>query len=264
MEFMQVLLLTDFSENAKIMQDYALNFFGKEDVHFILFHAMKPCKGSACEGVCSSQRHKALTSNTEKLQQRLKPNQTLTKVFIKNNLVDAVRNYIEKNSIDMIIMGGKGITSDKNRQFGKNTYDIVTKIKCPILVIFENSVIKIPGRIVFPLDYSTSFQHKYFKTISKLNFWKTINLSILEVPNRMLNNLMFQKTNKHKISKTFKEINYQFKPIENKGENGICDGCLDADMIMFMAKNLSISNQIFSQLNAKKLNQQTPLLVLHA
>lgn len=246
------------------MQDYALNFFGKEDVHFILFHAIKPCKTAACEGLCAAKKKKDLTDNANDLKQRLKANQTLSKVLIKKNLVDAVRNYIEKNTVDMILMGGKGKTSDDNKQFGRNTFDIVTKIKCPILVVFENSVIKIPGRIVFPLDYSTSFQHKYLKTISKLNFWKKINLSILEVPNRMLNNLLFQKTNKHKMSKAFKEINYQFKPVESKDSKGICDGCLDADMIMFMAKNLNISNQIFDQLKSKKLNQQTPLLVLHA
>ncbi|RRO24048.1 universal stress protein [Flavobacteriaceae bacterium 14752] len=261
---MQVLLLTDFSNNAKIMQDYALNFFGNEEVHFVLFHAMKPCKTSACNGVCATHREKNLNQNAENIRCKLKPKHTISTVFIKNNLVDAVRNYIEKNKVDMILMGGKGKTSDNNKQFGKNTYDIVTKIKCPILVVFENSVIKIPGRIVFPLDYSTSFQYKYFKTIRKLNFWKKINLSILEVPNRMLNNLLFQKTNKHKISKAFKEIDFQFKSIETKDNNGICEGCLDADMIMFMAKNLSISNQIFHQLNNKNINHQTPLLVLHA
>ncbi len=261
---MQVLLLTDFSDNAKKMQDYALNFFGNEEVHFILFHAIKPCKTSACNGICATHREKNLSKNAKNLQQKLKTNQSLSTVFIKSNLVDAVRNYIEKNKVDMILMGGKGKTSDDNRQFGKNTYDIVTKIKCPILVVFENTVIKIPGRIVFPLDYSTSFQYKYFKTISKLNFWKKIKLSILEVPNRMLNNLLFQKTNKHKISKAFKEIDFQFKPIEIKDNKGICEGCLDADMIMFMAKNLSISNQIFHQLSNKNFNQQAPLLVLHA
>jgi len=261
---MQVLLLTDFSNNAKIMQDYALNFFGNEKVHFVLFHAMKPCKTSACNGVCAMHRKKSLNINEESLKAKLKPNQTLSKVFIENNLVDAVRNYIEKNTVDMILMGGKGKTSDDNRQFGKNTFDIVTKIKCPILVIFENSVIKIPGQVVFPLDYSTSFQYKYFKTISQLEFWKSINLSILEVPNKMLNNLLFQRNTKHKIKKTFNEINFQFKPIKLCDRQAICESCLDADMIMFIAKNLSISNQIFNQLSIKNLNQQTPLLVLHA
>ncbi len=246
------------------MQEYALNFFGQEEVHFVLFHAMKPCKTSACNGICGIQRERKLNKNCHNLDKKLKDNQSLTSVFIKNNLVDAVRSYIEKNKVDMILMGGKGKTTDNDRQFGRNTFDIVTKIKCPVLVVFENSVIKIPGRIVFPLDYSTSFQHKYFKTVSQLNFWKKINLSILEVPNRMLNNLLFQKTNKHKISKAFKEIDYQFKSIKSKDTNDICEGCLDADMIMFMAKNLSISNQIFQQLSTKNLNQQAPLLVLHA
>lgn len=261
---MQILLLTDFSSNAKKTQDYALNFFGDEVVHFTLFHAMKPCKTASCEGKCALGREKSLDLNFKNLKTKLKPNQSLSKVFVKNYLVDSVRHYIEKNKIDMVVMGGKGETSDENKQFGKNTYDIVTKIRCPILVVHEDTAIKIPGNIVFPLDYSTSVQPKYFKTVRKLDFWKNINLSILEVPNRMINNLLFQKINKEKISNAFKEINYDFKTMSPKEDKGICEKCLDSDMIMFMAKNLTISNQIFQQLGANAINQKTPLLVLHA
>ena len=55
-------------------------------------------------------------------------------------------------------------------------------------------MIKIPTKIVFPLDYSTTVQNNYFKTISQLNFWKNIDLSILEVPNKMFNNLLIKKS----------------------------------------------------------------------
>lgn len=261
---MQVLLLTDFSPNAKIVQNYALNFFGEKKVHFILLHAMKPCKTSACEGLCASKRQKDLDQEYRDFKSRLNSNHSVSKVFLKTNLVDAVRDFIQKTSIDMILMGGKGKTSDANKQFGKNTFDIVTKIRCPILVIFENSVIKIPGSIVFPLDYTTSVQNNYFKTISQMNFWQNIDLSILEVPNKMFNNLLIKKINKEKISKAFKEINHHFKTLKPKDNIGFCKNCQDADMIMFMAKNLSISNQIFDQLGSNDLNLRSPLLVLHA
>jgi hypothetical protein len=97
-----------------------------------------------------------------------------------------------------------------------------------------------------------------------LDFWKNIDLSILEVPNKMLNNMLFQKTNKQKISKAFDNVNYNFKTMHAGEKKGICEKCLDADMIMFMAKNLTISNQIFRQLDTSGTNQKTPLLVLHA
>jgi nucleotide-binding universal stress UspA family protein len=261
---MQVLLLTDFSANSKKMQDYALNFFGDEVVHFILFHAMKPCKTSACEGLCVNDRENSLDLSFNNLKKQLKPHQTVSKVFVKNNLVDSVRNFIDKSKVHMIVMGGKGKTSDDNKQFGKNTYDIVTKIRCPILVVHKNTSIKIPGNIVFPLDYTTSVQSKYFKTVSQLDFWNKMNLSILEVPNKMVNNLLFQKVNKQKISKAFKEIKLNFKTMSPKEDSSICEKCLDSDMIMFMAKNLTISNQIFSQLDISSSIQKTPLLVLHA
>lgn len=261
---MQVLLLTDFSPNAKIMQNYAKNFFGEKQVHFIMLHAMKPCKKSACEGLCTIKRQKDLDLEIQGFKSQLNSNHTVSEVFLKANLVDAVRDFIQKSSIDMILMGGKGKTSDANKQFGKNTFDIVTKIRCPILVVFENSVIKIPGKIVFPLDYTTSVQHNYFETISQMNFWKNIDLSILEVPNKMFNNLLHKKINKQKISKAFKEINHHFKSLKPKDNLGFCENCHDADMIMFMAKNLSINNQIFNQLDSKDLNPHAPLLVLHA
>ncbi len=261
---MQVLLLTDFSNNAKKMQEYALNFFGDREVHFTLFHAMKPCKTASCEGSCAMSRQINLDLNFDILQKQLKPNQTLSKVFVKNYLVDSVRNYIQKSHVDMILMGGKGRTSDEKRQFGKNTFDIVTKIRCPILVVHEDTVIKIPGSIVFPLDYSTSVRSEYFSTVNKLDFWKNIDLSILEVPNKMFNNALFQKNNKQKISKAFDDIKYHFKTMKPLGDNSICENCLEADMIMFMAKNLTISNQIFHQLDTSPQSQKTPLLVLHA
>jgi hypothetical protein len=260
---MQVLLLTDFSPNAKIMQDYALNFFGNKNVHFIMMHALRPCEISKCSGLCSKKREADLEVNYQNLKKRLKSGQTLSKIFINNNLVDAVRNYIEKSHIDMILMGGKGKTSNVNKQFGKNTYDIVTKIRCPILVVFENSVVKIPGKIVFPLDYTISVKKNYFDFVSQLNFWKHIDLSILEVPNKMFNSVLSQKINKQKITKTFKEIDYHFTTLKPFDKIGFCDNCKNADMIMFMAKNLNISNRIFSELGKNKLNPQTPLLVLH-
>jgi hypothetical protein len=261
---MQVLLLTDFSNNAKKMQEYALNFLGDETAHFTLFHTIKPCKTSSCESLCSANRQKKLDIEFNNLSQKLKPSQSLSKVFVKNNLVDAVRCYIEKAKVDMIIMGGKGNTSDKTKQFGKNTYDIVTKIRCPILVVHEDSVVKIPGSIVFPLDYSTSVQSKYFNIVRQLDFWKNINLSILEVPNKKLHNHLFQKINKQQISKAFHGINYDFKTIKLQDDKGICEKCLGADIIMFMAKNLTISNQIFQQRDKNPISQKSPLLVLHA
>ena len=261
---MQVLLLTDYSYNAKIMQDYAINFFGDKPVNFILLHAKKPCNTSACEGLCTNKRQKDLDQEHLNFESRLKPNQTISQVFLKTNLVNAVRNFIQKTSIDMILMGGKGKTSDVNKQFGKNTFDIVTKIRCPILVVFENSVIKIPTKILFPLDYTTTVHNNYFKTISQLNFWKNIDLSILEVPNKMFNNLLTKKVNKQKIAKAFKDVNHRFKTLEREDDVEFCKNCHETDMIMFMAKNLSISNQIFDRLDKKEINLQKPLLVLHA
>jgi hypothetical protein len=261
---MQVLLLTDFSDNARIMQDYAQNFMGDSPVHFTLLHAKKPCENSErCKGKCNINLQKKLEDEYIKLRSKMHSNQSVSKVFINQNLIDAVRMYIKNSSTDLIFIGGRGQTSDTNRQFGKNTFDIVKKVRCPIMVVFENSVIKIPHKVAFPLDNSNQVQEKYLSTVKKLSFWKNIELSILEVPNKMLSGLFVKNLNKQTFLKAFSGLNFKIEQ-PHISNNKVCYNCIQADLIMFMAKNLNISNQIFDQIDTQTTDRQTPLLVLHA
>lgn len=261
---MHVLLLTDFSVNAKKMQDYAINFFADSPTHFTLLHSKKPNSNRDKDpNYKNCNTHQELEKELLILKSKIKPNQTASKVFINQNLVDSVRMFIKNSSTDMIFMGGKGRTSDSSRQFGKNTFDIVKKVRCPIMVIFKNSRIKIPSRVAFPLDNTNQIQDKYLTTLRKLSFWTSIKLSILEVPNNMLKSDLLKNFNEKTFSKAFSDLEFRLeKPHMNN--NKVCYNCIKADMIMFMAKNLNISNQIFDQLDTETTDRQTPLLVLHA
>jgi len=261
---MQVLLLTDFSENAKKVQEYALNFMGASPVQFTLLHSKAPCANSEkCKGNCNLVLQKKLDKEYQTLKSKLHPNQSVSKVFINHNLINAVRMHIKNSSTDLIFIGGKGKTSDSRKQFGKNTLDIVKKVRCPIMVVFENSVIKIPHKIAFPLDNSNQVQEKYLSTVKRLAFWKNIELSILEVPNKMLSGLILKNLNKQALFKAFSNLNFKIEqPLMTN--NKVCYNCIHADLIMFMAKNLNISNQIFHQIDTHTTDRQTPLLVLHA
>ncbi len=261
---MQVLLLTDFSENARIVQEYARNFMGESSVHFTLLHSKKPCSNiQKCQGKCNIKIQMQLEEEYQRLKSKLLPQQSVSKVFINQNLIDAVRMHIKNAPTDLIFIGGKGQTSDADRQFGKNTLDIVKKVRCPIMVVFENSVIKIPQKVAFPIDNSNQVQEKYLSTVKKLAFWKNIELSILEVPNKMLSGLFLKKLNKQTFFKAFSGLDYKIEqPLIS--DNKVCYNCIQADLIMFMAKNLNISNQIFDQIDTHSTDRQTPLLVLHA
>ena len=140
---------------------------------------------------------------------------------------------------------------------------IVKKVRCPIMVVFENSVIKIPHKVAFPLDNSNQVQAKYLSTVKKLDFWKNIELSILEVPNKMLSGLFLKTLNKQNFFKAFSDLDFKIEQ-PHMSNNKVCYNCIQADLIMFMAKNLNISNQIFDQFDTQTTDRQTPLLVLHA
>ena len=49
---------------------------------------------------------------------------------------------------------------------GSNTGDLITKVKCPVLIIPENAVFKIPQEIAFPTDYNIFYEPTILKNIS--------------------------------------------------------------------------------------------------
>ena len=56
--------------------------------------------------------------------------------------VDGINAEVEKNNIDIIIMGTKGATGFKGAVVGSNTGDVITKVKCPLLAIPEDALYK--------------------------------------------------------------------------------------------------------------------------
>jgi hypothetical protein len=79
----------------------------------------------------------------------------------------------------------------------------------------------------------------------------------------MLKSDLLKNFNERTFSKTFSGLEFRLEKPHMNG-NKVCYNCIKADMIMFMAKNLNISNQIFDQLDTETTDRQTPLLVLHA
>ena len=268
---MNILLPTDFSENSRNAAAYALQFFKDTPCEFHLLHVIPVPVDQLSTGYLTMSP--TIKDNFGKLLNWLESIKTNVDhhfhiCFKANYLIDAVRSKVDENNIDLILMGTKGKTNSTGVVIGKNTSDVMMKVKCPVLAISEKAAFKEHKEILSPTDYKINYGSKMLSTLLNLASLSNANVKILEIfnsemepsPEQIQNRLYLQESFTPKIPMlqtyyTSRETNP--KKIFTSNRN--------IDMIVLAAKNLNLCHKFLQndeQENIPFINQ-LPLLVLH-
>jgi len=259
---MNVLLLTDFSSGARHAHKYALNLFSGQDVNYYLLHSHYNTDFKDNQNL----------EETDNLKREMKlynywgfNESNLSIIKTSKRLIDAIRHLMKSEVIDLVVMGASGNSNRLTNQLGNNTSSTATKIKCPVLIVFEESVIKEPLNVAFPVDYTDQLQVNCVKKIKSLPTSHNFTIEVFEINSKTSAHLL-TKYSKQILQKGLDKLNIIYKKNENFN---ICQlethNKKDFDLISFAAKNLSVYNKVFNQLkNLKDLKKHPPLYILHA
>jgi nucleotide-binding universal stress UspA family protein len=157
-----ILLPTDFSDNAWSAAVYALKLFAEVECVFYFLHSYKMRASTM-----SNMSNKLLSVMSDNAMNELKElkqmaqtsdanaNHKFEIILSSSNLEDAIEVTIAKHNVDFVVMGTKGVTSAKGFLFGSNTVRIIKKIKqCPLLIVPDEFDFITPLQIAFPTDYN--------------------------------------------------------------------------------------------------------------
>lgn len=175
-----VLLPTDFSENAMNAIKYALEFFKYENTNFYFMHAYQ----------AEVYNHKDLLSRTdfdtivEQVKQRSDKNLENLLNTVKDNspnprykyhvissynsLLDEADLIVDGRNIDLIVMGTKGKSNSSNLTFGSNTLQVLKYVQCPVLAIPKDYKYQQPKHAVFPTNYLIPYKRRELKLLCNL------------------------------------------------------------------------------------------------
>ena len=268
---MNVLLPTDFSENSRNAALYAMEFFKGVSCTMHLLHVIpapveKFGSGYTVVSLGVQEKMNALLDQLNKIKNN--PNHHFTVSCKTNFLIEAVRQQVIEKSIDLILMGTKGSTSNKGAMIGKNTSDVMMKVKCPVLAIPENAIFKKLSEILFPTDYQIKYNDKMLGILLNLSSLSKASINIMElfnsekepseeqIANRLfLQNCLSPKTPTLQTYYSSKAPNTSQVFTRNK----------NVDMIVMVAKNLNICHKLLKeqQYNSIPFISQLQLLVLH-
>jgi nucleotide-binding universal stress UspA family protein len=169
-----ILIPTDFSENAWNATKYALALFADEECVFHLLNTYTPSiahsrfmASTMAGGVEDATRYnsrKGLERLVEKIQDTFKNDKhSFNTVSSFSLLVDEIKELISEENIDLVVTGTKGASGVEEVFMGSNTVRIIKSVKdCPVLAIPQHFEFETPSEIAFATDFNR------FYTVSEL------------------------------------------------------------------------------------------------
>ncbi|AUC81155.1 universal stress protein [Lacinutrix sp. Bg11-31] len=176
----RILLPTDFSDNASSAISYAVQLFKDIECKFYFLHAYTPTAiyaGNIADSYAALKifeiEKENINLNFKKTEESIKKEfsnnkHTFTSISAFNLLVPEMKELIEENDIDLVIMGTKGATGAKEIFLGSNTMYAIKKIKCPVIAVPSGYKYQQPKEILFPTDYKVEKSNRYLEFVREI------------------------------------------------------------------------------------------------
>jgi nucleotide-binding universal stress UspA family protein len=275
-----ILIPTDFSENSLNAIKYAISFFKEREVNFYVLHVslVNEMNEEECyyKGSDVLLDQKTAINPSDRLQLELQNIKNLTTNKKHNfhsileyvQFIEAIRKCVVENNIDYIVMGTKGASKYSNTVLGSHTADVITRVKCNVMVIPEKARYSKPENIVFPTDFNIYYKNKLLNSLSEIIESNCAKLSVLYISKKKRDLTPLQKKNRNFLEDYLEDKPHSFYFISNANINNAIEDFVEkksVDMIAMVAKNLNLFQRTLFQPTIAKISYHTkvPFLVLH-
>jgi len=276
-----ILLPTDFSDNAWNATKYAIELFKDEECVFHLLNTYTPAIANSrfmATSLSGGQLEEGVRSNSErglknvlnKINKTNKyPGHSFKTISSFSLLVDEIKEIVEKKAIDLIVTGTKGASGLDEVFMGSNTVRIIKSVKnSPVLAIPQFFEYIKPSEIAFATDFNRFYSQSELQPMIDLAhaFKATIRIvhvqyeikALTEIQQFNLNMLRKYLSECEHYLHTVSELNSVSKTLEVFAEE------LDIHLLAMLNFQHSYMEKMTREPVIKRLafHTQIPLLVI--
>ncbi len=217
-----ILLPTDFSENAWNATRYAIELYRKKPCTFYLLNTYTPAivhsrfmaasvQGGLPEDNVKTRSENGLRDVVNQIFESCKyPDHQFETISSFSLLADEIRDLVDSADIDLIVTGTKGASGFEEVFMGSNTVRIIKGVrKCPVLVVPENYDYVKPARIAFATDFRRNFSRDVMLPLTSLAANLNASIHIVHI-NESEELDKYQQANKDMLAEFFEPIEHQF------------------------------------------------------
>ena len=277
----KILLPTDFSKNSIRAINYARELYKNDHCDFFILNVFS-ATGNILESLLNLEPGSELYETA-----KLHSENGLAKVFDMitmsdsynpkhhfevfsefNNVVESIKQFVDKKDIEMIVMGTKGQTHSRATAFGSTAINIMEKVRnCPVLVVPHNAKIELPKEIVFPSNFRTHFKRRELIYLSEIAKKSDANIAILYI-NKEENLDEDQRENKELLKEILEGVNYTFHTLSHHSIQSAVNIFVESrssDMVAFINKKHAFFGSILSNPMVKEISfhLNVPILAMH-
>ncbi|NVK66883.1 MAG: universal stress protein [Flavobacteriales bacterium] len=265
-----IIIPTDFSANAKMAADYAINTFNGPDTVFWLTHVYRmPYSGAVVsvdlDNMLKEDREKELKNELKAFRTEY-PGLEIKGHAIQGMFVDVITKMVANEDIDMIVMGTTGATGAKGVLLGSNAANIVKHAQVPVLLYPKDCGIHAISNVVFASDLKHVKGYETLKPIRQIVKETGAKLDILHLESQEEGVIDVERESLL-LDTIFVDLPHGFHVKELKlAEDDILDYARDvnADLIVAVARTYGFFERIVHRSTSRKLSMLTnvPLLIL--
>ncbi|MBQ4820928.1 universal stress protein [Aquimarina sp. MMG016] len=275
-----ILLPTDFSDNARNAINYAMEFFKNELCTFYILNVQKASSYTTDDlmvAPANTTIHQSVISDAKKkldiIVEELKTaysqeNYTFHSLTDYDVFTDAIRQAVQAKDIDLIIMGTNGATGAAEVVFGSNTLNVIRKVDCPIIAIPQGFIFKPLKKVLFTIDNGDHFITEGIEPLMDVLVKYKSSLRILKIKEDETVTVAEFDDKKH-MKAFFKDINHTFHSIINVPTALAINSfvqIMNVDMTAMFIKRETFLERFFKGSETSKISYGTrvPLLIMHS
>lgn len=275
----QILIPTDFSDNSWNAIQYTLSFFKDIPIHIYLVHVAYSgsvdddthlhSNGLAIGFQSSLSTEQRLDVMKQKMTNQLSGAPVRIDTVVQHSLfVDGLKTIVREKNIDLIVMGTKGASGIKEVTVGSHTGAVITRVKCPILVIPEHAVFVAPKNIVFPTDFNIMYKQRVLESLLSVAKMHNSSIKVLRVASEDYALNSEQEKHRYFLSDALQPISHSFhwvkSPDLEEGLQSFID-IMNIQIIAMVAKNINFFQRLLFKPTVEKISYHTniPFFVLH-
>ncbi len=220
----KILIPTNFSKHAWNALVFALNLYRKSPCTFYLLNAYQG-PGFLSEAIPLNKNEQNENSEQENSEIGLdrimkglsfrqeNPRHRFETISWQGSLIDGIQENVDKNGIDLIILGAPGDSAGINTAYDNKISKISEEIEqCPLLIIPEEfKLMEESGlEIVFPSNFRIPFKMKELDALIKLSQNLRAAVRVLYINSEGKPLTQEQEDNREELAKHLEDINFSF------------------------------------------------------
>lgn len=280
-----ILIPTDFSNNARMASHYALYLFKDVECTFYflnafqLFHfttdtVIEPKPGEKAYEQAKENSVSGLENFSEQLRTKWQnPLHEFQLISMYSSITEAAQEVVKDKLIDMIVMGTRGEKNIVSTIYGSNAVDLMQKVMdCPVLVVPDSPLLidKSIKEIVFATNFKSSYRPEEFHPMRDIAKRHKATIQILYVQESKNNKKLTaeQEKNKMILEDILKDLEHSYFTLTNiavaTGIHSFIES-RDSDMLVLFKKKHNFFDGIFSRSLIKDIGYkpEVPVMVLN-